>query len=171
MIEIVPAHAGDALEHVIALAHEYVTWMTAEIRARYPDLDIHEFASEHDYDDIRRKFPGDHVPPGGCLLVALNDGTVCGCIGVGRLSTSIGEIRTLYVRPACRGMGVGKKLVEASLTEARTLGYSRVRLDTLAFMHSALTLYRALGFYDIEPYRDLSPSLTPYICFLERPLT
>ena len=167
MIDIVFAQTGEALEHVITLSQEYVTWMIAEIRERYPELDIHEFTSEHEYDDIRKKFPGEHVPPDGCLLLALSENKACGCVAVGRLTDDICEIRTLFVRPAFRGMGVGKKLVEASLNEARKFGYAYARLDTLAFMDSALKLYRSLGFYDIEPYRDISASLKRYICFLE----
>src|SRR5215468_8995328 len=123
MIEIVPAQDGEALEHIITLSHEYVTWMISEIRVRYPELDINEFTSEHDYDDIRKKFPGEHVPPDGCLLIALKGEEVCGCVALGRLTESIGEMRTLFVRPACRGTGVGKKLVETALTEARKFGY------------------------------------------------
>jgi ribosomal protein S18 acetylase RimI-like enzyme len=170
MIEIVSAQTGEALEHLITLAQEYVTWMVAEIRVHYPQLNICEFTSEHAYDDIRKKFPGEHVPPDGCLLIALNDDQVCGCIALGRLTPDIGEIRTLYVRPICRGTGVGKTLVEAVLNEARELGYRAVRLDTLAFMEDALHLYRSLGFHDIDDYLDISPSLKRYICFLERAL-
>src|SRR5579859_4903563 len=99
MIEIVSVQAGKALEDVISLSQEYVTWMIAEIRQRYPELDIHEFTSEHDYDDIRKKFPGEHVPPDGCLLIALQDGKACGCVAIGRLTKDICEVRTLYVQP------------------------------------------------------------------------
>ena len=167
MIKIVSAHNGEALEHVIALSQEYVVWMLAEIREHYPELDIEEFTSEHDYDDIRKKFPGEHIPPDGCLLVALSDGQTCGCVALGKLTKTIAEMRTLYVRPAYRGMGVGKKLVDASLDAARRFGYRDVRLDTLAFMNSALHLYRSFGFHDIAPYRDISASLKQHICFLE----
>jgi len=167
MVETISAQAGKALEHVITLSQEYLTWMIAEIQQHYPALDINEFTSEHDYDDVRKKFPGEHVPPDGCLLIALSKDKVCGCVALGRLTKNIGEMRTLYVRPAFHGKGVGKKLVEASINEARKLEYSYVRLDTLAFMNSALNLYRSLGFYDIEPYRDMSASLKRYVCFLE----
>jgi GNAT superfamily N-acetyltransferase len=167
MIEIIPAQTGDSLEHMITLSQEYVTWMLGEVRTRYPDLDAQEFSSKRTYDDIRKKFPGEHVPPDGCLLIARNDGQVSGCIALARLSGDIAEMRTLYVRPSFRGTGAGKKLVETLLDQARTLGYKRVRLDTLRFMESAQTLYRSYGFYDIEPYREMSPSMGHYICFFE----
>jgi ribosomal protein S18 acetylase RimI-like enzyme len=171
MIELVSAQSGETLEHIIGLSQQYVTWMIAEIQARYPELDIREFTSEHAYDDIRKKFPGEHVAPDGCLLIALSDAQACGCVALGRLTSSIGEIRTLYVQPAFRSAGVGKKLVEAVLNEARNCGYSYVRLDTLAFMEKALNLYRSLGFYDIASYRDISDRLKQYIRFLELKLS
>lgn len=167
MIAIVYAQTEEALEHVISLSQEYVTWMTAEVQRHYPELDLNELTSEHDYDDVRKKFPGEHVPPDGCLLLALQENAVCGCVALGRLTETISEMRTLYVRPAYRGMGVGKKLAEAALNEARKLGYERVRLDTLGFMVGALKLYRSLGFYKTAPYRELSDSLKQFICFLE----
>jgi GNAT superfamily N-acetyltransferase len=163
---IVPAQTGEHLEHLISLAHEYVTWMAAEIQRQYPELDLAEFTSEHAYDDLRKKFPGEHV----CLLIAMHDSELCGCVALGHLSEAICEVRTLYVRPACRGMGIGKLLVQAALDQARTLGYHTARLDTLAFMHGAQQLYRSLGFYDIEPYLDLSDSLKQYIRFFEMKL-
>ena len=171
MIDILAAQSGDALEQVITLSQEYVTWMTGEIREHYPELDLNEFTSEHTYDDVRKKFPGEHVPPDGCLLIAKHDDAVCGCIALGKLSDDICEMRTLYVRPACRGAGIGKQLAEACLNQARQFGYKTVRLDTLKFMASAQKLYRSMGFYDIEPYLDMSDSLKQYICFLERKLT
>lgn len=171
MIKIVSAESGEALEHLITLSQEYVTWMTAEICQRYPDLDLTEFTAEHEYEDVRKKFPGEHTPPDGCLLIAVSDDKVSGCVALGRLNDEIGEMRTLFVRPEFRGTGVGKQLAVAAVDAARELGYRRVRLDTLAFMESAQRLYRSLGFYDIAPYLEVSGSLTKYIRFFELKLT
>ena len=167
MIDIMPAQVGDALEDVIQLSQEYVNWMIGEAREHYPDIDLNEFASEHKYDDVRKKFPGEHVPPKGCLLLAKQDGVVCGCIALGKLTDTICEMRTLFVRPECRGARAGKLLAEACLNEARKFGYQRMRLDTLEFMEGAQTLYRSMGFYAIEPYLDLSENLKRHIRFFE----
>ena len=162
MITIIPAGTGDPLNHMIALAHEYVTWMTAEIQQQYADLDIAGFTAEHAYDDIAKKFPGEHVPPDGFLYVAMDGQEAAGCVALGRLSETIGEMRTLYVRPAFRGLGVGRQLVAHSLEEARKLKYERIRLDTLSFMEDAQRLYQRFGFYPIAPYREMPIQYTRF---------
>jgi len=167
MIKVVPAYSGEMLQAAITLSQEYVTWMVATIRETYPDLDIREFTSEHEYDDVLKKFPGEHVPPYGRLLVALCGDEASGCIALGKLSDTVCEMRTLFVRPTYRGTGVAKKLVDTVLHDAREIGYQQMRLDTLGFMDSALGLYRSLGFRDIAPYIEVSDSLKQYIHFLE----
>lgn len=167
MIQIVPADTEAHIQSAITLSQEYVTWMIAAIREHYPELDLAEFTSEHDYDDLRQKFPGEHVPPDGRLYVALNDGQAGGMIALGKLSDSVCEMRTLFVRPDMRGLGMGKRLVDTILQDARAIGYHHMRLDTLGFMEDALRMYRALGFEPIAAYRDVSDSLKQHIRFLE----
>ena len=167
MITILSAETGEALEQLIILSQEYVSWMLTTVAQEYPELDVGIFASEHNYDDIQKKFPGEHVPPDGCLLIAMNDGEVAGCIALGRLTEKICEVRTLFVRSDCRGLGIGKQLVSAILDNARQFGYDYARLDTLGFMKSAQGLYKSFGFYAIEPYGNISERLIPYIHFLE----
>jgi putative acetyltransferase len=87
-----------------------------------------------------------------------------GCVALRRIDAETCEMKRLYVRPAGRGSGVGRKLAEAVITEARARGYRRMLLDTLPEMEAAQALYRSIGFRDTEPYRH---NPVPGASFLE----
>lgn len=98
--------------------------------------------------------PGDYAPPQGRLLLAEHENQPAGCVALHALETGICEMKRLYVRPAFRGKGLGRILAERVLIEARTIGYDRLRLDTVEpVMKNAVALYRDLGFREIEAYR------------------
>lgn len=61
-------------------------------------------------------------------------------------------MKRLYVRPACRGQGIGQRLIEQIIAAARQEGYAEMVLDTLLPMQSAIRLYRSFGFREIPPY-------------------
>lgn len=99
--------------------------------------------------------PGDYAPPDGRLYLAEHEGQLAGCAALHRLDVTSGEMKRLYVRPNFRGLGLGRTLAERILAEAASIGFQRVRLDTIqGTMDDAITLYRRLGFREIEPYRQ-----------------
>ena len=114
------------------------------------DLCFQNFAEE------LQQLPGEYDAPRGALLAVTVDQQFAGCCALRPLDTidypNACDMKRLYVRPAFRGMGLGRLLVDGILDAARLAGYTCVVLDTLDDMESARALYEELGFYAIPPY-------------------
>jgi ribosomal protein S18 acetylase RimI-like enzyme len=104
------------------------------------------------FDEEMARFPSDYLPPEGSLRLSVSAAGASGCVAVRRLDEGICEMKRLYVRPAARGAGLGRRLADAAVESASELGYGRMRLDTLPTMGAARELYLALGFVEIAPY-------------------
>jgi putative acetyltransferase len=98
------------------------------------------------------ELPGDYVPPRGALYIAHQDGEPVGMVALRGRDDGRAEMKRLYVRPAARGSGLGRQLIEHVIAAARARGYASIVLDTLPVMHSAQRLYEEFGFRDVEPY-------------------
>jgi len=105
------------------------------------------------FDKELAELPGDYAPPRGRLLLAQQEGQLAGCVALHPLSNEICEMKRLYLRPQFRGQGLGRKLADAIISEARSIGYTAIRLDTVEpVMKDAVAMYRRLGFQEIAPY-------------------
>ena len=98
--------------------------------------------------------PGRYAPHEGCLLLAEAAGAAAGCVGVRALEPGVCEMKRLWVRPAWRGRGLGRRLAEASVAAARASGYRCMRLESVAHLTEALALYRSMGFRNTAPSCD-----------------
>ena len=110
------------------------------------DLEYQGFSAE------LASLPGKYAPPTGELFLANMGGEAGGCVALRALDLRTLELKRLYVRPATRGLGLGKRLVEVAIASARRQGCAELRLDTLATMAPAQALYRSFGFVEIAPY-------------------
>jgi GNAT superfamily N-acetyltransferase len=137
-------HLGDArtedLVQVRRLFRAYADWLAM-------DLCFQGFERE------LAKLPGCYAPPAGRLLVARVAGEIVGCVGLRPLEPGVCEMKRLWVEPGFAGRGIGRALAEAIVEAARTVGYERMRLDTIPErMPAAQHLYAALGFREIPAY-------------------
>jgi putative acetyltransferase len=106
------------------------------------------------FDQELAGLPGDYAPPGGRLLLAECEGQLAACVALHKLDSGICEMKRLYLRPEFRGRGLGRVLAERIISEARQIGYGRMRLDTVEpGMKDAVAMYGKLGFKEIAPYR------------------
>ena len=124
---------------VRALFREYADWLGV-------DLSYQNFERE------LAELPGAYAPPKGRLLLGEVAGNAVGCIALRPLEPDIGEVKRLYLRPDFQGRGLGRRLAETLVAEAHVIGYRALRLDTLARLTAANTLYASLGFRPIAPY-------------------
>jgi len=130
---------------------EYVAWIFERLRAVH-GLVIPEAQQAVVHAEFRADYPkllGDR----GRMVLATVDGAPAGVGALKPLSGPESELKRMYVRPAFRGFGIGRRMVELLVGDARSLGYRSVQLDTMDFMTEAHNLYRSLGFADRPAYR------------------
>lgn len=103
-----------------------------------------------------RSLPGDYAEPSGGLFLGMFRGHAAGCCAFRPLVTSdhlnACEMKRLFVRPGARGVGLGRRLVDAVVLSAQQAGYTTMLLDTLSDMEAARALYQDIGFVETEPY-------------------
>ncbi|MBS0326558.1 MAG: GNAT family N-acetyltransferase [Proteobacteria bacterium] len=134
------------------------------------DLAFQDFESE------LAGLPGEYAPPRGCLLLLRRDAANAantagvttaaeaigcrrqvqtfdaGCVALRPIGAHTAELKRLYLRAEARRGGWGRRLALAAIERARSLGYREIKLDTLATMAAAQTLYASLGFVPCAPY-------------------
>jgi GNAT superfamily N-acetyltransferase len=159
---------GD-LEAVKKLWFDYLVWGNDKMQELYG---VHPHnPKETVEEDIKQisKFQ----PPFGQLILAIYDGKACGLGSLKSINPEIGEIKRMFVDPSFRRIGAGQAIIEGLLSEAKKVGYKKVRLDSPKFMEAAHSLYRNFGFRDIEAYPEMEipAEFKDYLLFMELDLS
>lgn len=105
-------------------------------------------------EEIAKGPPGDLSPPNGVLFLALADGEPAGLGGVRHLDTEVAEVKSMYVAPAYRGTGLGRRILARLDEIALEHGCRAVRLDTSDYLTPAVGLYRSAGYREVPAYNE-----------------
>lgn len=148
------------------------------IRLLDPSSSLVATALSSYYNELSISFSnGFHIPPAedrfspfslpyGCFLVAYEDTSpikndrklsskdVLGCGGLQKIDQEVVEIKRMWVRKDIRGIGLGKRLLDALERAAIKIGYKKVRLDTNQRLESAISMYKSAGYLEIERYNN-----------------
>lgn len=128
--------------------------LNAELSGMYPEPGANHFGLH----------PDEVAPGRGSFLVVHRDGAPLGCGALRRLDAETGELKRMYVAPAARGLGLGRRLVDALEAEARGLGMRRLVLETGTRQLAAIALYKAAGFRIIPLYGEYLGSPETSVC-------
>lgn len=130
------ARAGDETE-VLKLVKEALEPYGLELNPMEEDLDITDI-------------PKYYMENNGDFEVIEFKGNIIGSYGIYKLDSETCELRKMYLNKNFQGMGLGNIMIENSLKIARTLGYSKIILQTNSLLYKATKLYKKYGFEEIQ---------------------
>lgn len=147
---------------------DYLTPIAAEMVQHFPDM-----PSVPQLVDLTLSNMDSYLPPNGRTLVAEENGRLIGCGLIKRIRPDAAEMKRLYVVPAARGTGLGGRLIDALMAEARDMGCDWMYLDTGKHMTGVQALYEKRGFGFVDPYPESEngPEMAPHLVFMRRALS
>jgi DNA-binding MarR family transcriptional regulator/GNAT superfamily N-acetyltransferase len=132
-----------------------------------PDSDDARYCLSRYFAELRERFDSGFDPsrsltpnlaelaaPSGTFLVMRLHGELVGCGGFKADAPRTAYIKRMWVSPAVRGLGLGRRLLESLEDRARTLGYRKIRLETQKSLKEAQALYRRSGYREVRPFND-----------------
>jgi DNA-binding MarR family transcriptional regulator/GNAT superfamily N-acetyltransferase len=122
---------------------------------------------EQYFDELDRRFKSgfdpaaslaaeDHdlIPPRGAFLIASADGEPVACGAVKSIAPGVGSLKRMWVADAVRGLGIGRRMLDALEAQAHALGLTSLRLETNQTLQEAIRLYRSAGFREVAPFNS-----------------
>jgi DNA-binding MarR family transcriptional regulator/GNAT superfamily N-acetyltransferase len=107
--------------------------------------------------DPARSIPADDselIPPAGLLLIATLHGDPVGCGALKLHPGTAAEIKRMWISPAVRGLGLGRRMLADLEDQARAAGAPMTRLETNRALTEAIALYRASGYREVPAFND-----------------
>jgi GNAT superfamily N-acetyltransferase len=91
--------------------------------------------------------PQTHIlDAGGAICIAERNGDPVGCCALLAMAPGELELAKMTVAESARGLGIGRRLLEFAIGEARRMGARRVYLESNTKAAAAVRLYERMGF-------------------------
>lgn len=152
-VEYVEVNLKEHKQVLLEFTLNYMHWIQKNVKKNYY-VDMFEEVGTplvdyvHDYVEIKSTSPEFKY----FLVRHTQSNNYIGMGGIRKLSDEIGEIVHMYIRSEYHGEGMGVQLLKFLLDTAKSMGYKKIRLDTLGFMETANRIYEYFGFEEISQY-------------------
>lgn len=149
----------------LALLLDYYETVRPGIRtAGGPDISAEEMT-----DATLADLPGLLPPDNRLILGHTGQGRLVACAGLRRIRPDAVEMKRMFVRPEARGHGLGQRLLDMRLSEARAMGCRAAYADTYQGNRSMLSIYESRGFNKVPRYPENAnpPEFAPFLVYLE----
>lgn len=152
--------------------------MVITIEATRPDTaDAVELLGELDTYLLQLPYPAESrhafsieklLREGVAFFVLRYEGKPAGCGGIKLFGGEYGEVKRMYVRPAFRGFGLGKAILDQLAAHARASNVRLLRLETGIYQTEAVGLYDRYGFERCGPFGEYQED--PNTVYFEKPV-
>ena len=88
---------------------------------------------------------------GGHIFMVFADGEPVGCVALIPMQHGVYELSKMAVAPSMRGLGIGRRLLEYTVAQARSLGAKSLFLGSSTKLKNAVHLYESIGFRHVDP--------------------
>ncbi len=120
--------------------------------------------TDADLNDIENSY----LRSGGMFdVVESASGMLVGTVGLFPLKSSVCELRKMYLAKSCRGLGLGRKLLDRILGQAKQMGFKQVELETASVLKEAINLYERYGFRELARSQMASRCDQAYVLDLQ----
>jgi DNA-binding MarR family transcriptional regulator/ribosomal protein S18 acetylase RimI-like enzyme len=165
LLDSLPSAQRTRLVAAMAEVHRLLQLAGLQIERVDPASPVARWCVGQYFDELSRRFESgfdpaaslsaddrDLIPPRGAFVVASVDGEPVACGAVKSVSPGVGSLKRMWVAATVRGLGIGRRVLEALETQARELGMTTLRLETNQTLHEAIRLYRSAGFREVARF-------------------
>ena len=165
MVQQLPATQQQRLVSAMATVTTLLTAAAVQLEVADPRQPAAEHCLAQYFAELDRRFPVGFDPaaalatdrdwmrpPHGLLVVAELDGEPVGCGALKLHPGGLAEVKRVWVSPATRGLGLGRRLLADLELRALQHGAQRTRLDSNASLTEAIALYRSAGYAEVAPF-------------------